>query len=242
MISTRPRSCFKDKINKKPDFRHRFHLAVLSIILVSSCSGAWSVSTFVDRRVGGWRSADTRDKDQLKAWIEAFMVSVNAERFCSQIKDVDFNQVFYCKKLSLVGILEDILSHLTSFQHNAARLSAGCRDAFVSITVYINESRLDCWDSAKFHRCPAIRWVITEIMKDYSVYSACCAGGSHLSALNGGTAVTLLMVLGPAAGGIITSSSPVPFPGLTRAPRAGLKGNGLWGGITEGFGWSSDTI
>lgn len=65
---------------------------------------------------------------------------------------------------------------------------------------------------------------------------------SHLSALRGGMAVTLPTGLGPAAGGIITSNPPAPLEGLAGAPRLGLIGRGLCGGVGEGFGWITDAI
>lgn len=65
---------------------------------------------------------------------------------------------------------------------------------------------------------------------------------SHLSALRGGMAVTLPTGLGPTAGGIITSSPLDLLEGLAWAPRLGLTGRGLCGGMGEGFGWTADAI
>lgn len=65
---------------------------------------------------------------------------------------------------------------------------------------------------------------------------------SHLSALRGGTAVTLPIGLGPTAGGIITSNPPTLLEGLASAAQLGLKGRGLCGGVGEGFGRTSDAI
>lgn len=65
---------------------------------------------------------------------------------------------------------------------------------------------------------------------------------SYLSALREGMAVTLPTGLGPTAGGIITSNPPAPLEGLAGAPRLGLTGRGLCGGVGEGFGWSAEAI
>lgn len=60
------------------------------------------------------------------------------------------------------------------------------------------------------------------------------------NAFKAGTAVTFPIVLGPTEAGIITMSPPPE--GLGCAPRAGLRGRGLWGGVDGGRGCCSDTF
>lgn len=60
------------------------------------------------------------------------------------------------------------------------------------------------------------------------------------NAFKGGTAVTFPTGLGPTEGGIITMRPPPE--GLGCAPRAGLRGRGLLGGVDGVLGCGSDTI
>lgn len=63
---------------------------------------------------------------------------------------------------------------------------------------------------------------------------------THRNAFKGGTAVTFPTGLEPTEGGIITISPPPE--GLGCAPRAGLRGRGLCGGVDGGLGCCSDTV
>lgn len=63
---------------------------------------------------------------------------------------------------------------------------------------------------------------------------------AHRSALRGGTAVTFPIGFGLTAGGIITRSPPLEALGC--APRAGLRGRGLWGGVEGALACCSDAI